>query len=159
MHLTYVVEKQVLLACDLEQLPWTFPRVLVNCSSGGWHMSKPEIKACPSRKPSSLKHKCRSELPNTLRYIHSHKIWRLIHVDSDLTKSQVRDSYYTFLSLALGQDFKSYHLLQPFVLVSLVRVVTFKVRSTELMSICQHDVKRYLLLVKIRAFSRHVLRF
>ena len=27
------------------------------------------------------------------------------------------------------------------------------------MSICQHDVKRYLLLVKIRAFSRHVLRF
>jgi len=74
MHLTHAVEKQVLLACDLEQLPLTFPRVLVNCGSGGWQMSKPEIKACPVRKPSPLKQKCRSELPNTLRYIHSHKM-------------------------------------------------------------------------------------
>lgn len=39
------------------------------------------------------------------RYIHSHEIWRVTHMDSDLTESRVRDYDYTFLSLGFRPRF------------------------------------------------------
>lgn len=88
------------------KFPLTFFTVLVQ-SSWGWQKWKLEIEANPSR--NSLPSNRRAGV--TARYfprcIHSHGKWRVMHMDSDLWESQIRDYDYTFISLGFRPRFKN----------------------------------------------------